>query len=155
MPKATVSAETHKFNLRTCPGGYVELRQLSYAEMMSRRDIASRMYAEFKNTGKGSKINIEAEDTVKQYMEVVNVKIMEFEFSRCVVGHNLEDDNGNPLDFDNEMSLRILDPKIGAEISGYIDSLNQEDEEDVAPLGKQPISSLRDGETKPNEITTD
>jgi hypothetical protein len=133
----------------------VELRQLSYAEMMTRRDIASRMYAEFKNTGSGANVNIEAEDTVKQYMEVVNVAIMEFEFKNCITGHNLQDDDGKALDFDNPMSYRILHPKIGAEIASYIDKLNQEDEADVAPLGLQPTSSLPDGKTKLIESSTD
>jgi hypothetical protein len=155
MPKATVSHDTVHVELKSCPGGFVELRQLSYAEMMTRRDIASRMYAEFKNTGSGSNVNLEAEDTVKQYMEVVNVAIMEFEFKNCIQDHNLEDDDGNKIDFGNPMSYRILHPKIGAEIATAIDKLNQEDEENVVPLGRQPTSSLQDGETKPSESLTD
>jgi hypothetical protein len=80
---------------------------------------------------------------------------MEFEFKNCIQDHNLEDDNGAKIDFNNPMSYRILHPKIGAEIAAAIDKLNQEDEADVVPLGRQPTSSLPDGETKPIESTTD
>lgn len=147
MPKATISTETFRKELKSCPGGFVELRQLSWAEMMKRRDIASRMYADVKTSGNT------VQETIRQYMEVVNVAIMEFEFKNCIVDHNLEDDNGNLLDFSNPMSLSILNPKIGSEIDRYIEELNQEDEASVVPLEKPHISSLPDGEKKPTEVT--
>ena len=87
-------------------------------------------------------------------MEVVNVAIMEFEFKNCIVDHNLEDDDGNLLDFSNPMSLSILNPKIGSEIDRYIEELNQEDETSVVPLEKPPISSLQDGNQQPIESMT-
>jgi hypothetical protein len=149
MPKATISTETFHKDLKSCPGGYVELRQLSWAEMMKRRDIASRMYADVK-TNQAS-----MQDTIRQYMEVVNVAIMEFEFKNCIVDHNLEDDEGNQLDFSNPMSLSILNPKVGSEIDRYIEELNQEDEQSVVPLDKQPTSSSQDGEKQPIESMTD
>jgi hypothetical protein len=147
MPKATISTENEHKDLKSCPGGFVELRQLSWAEMMKRRDIASRMYADV------STKQAVTPETIRQYMEVVNVAIMEFEFKNCIVDHNLEDDDGNKLDFSNPMSLQILNPKIGSEIDRYIEELNQEDEESVAPLDKQPTSSSRDGVTPPTEDT--
>ncbi len=149
MPKATISTETVRKQLKTCPGGYVDLRQLSYAEMMKRRDIASRMYADV-STSQGRA----TQETIRQYMEVVNVAIMEFEFANCVVEHNLEDDDGNKLDFSNPMALQILNPKIGAEIDRYIEELNQEDEATVLPLGTPPISSSPDSTQQQKESTT-
>lgn len=143
MPKATVSHEAVRHNLKSCPGGWVELRTLSYYEMMQRRDLTARLYSEQK-TGR----NIKSEDTLRQVMEVMNVAIMEYEFKNCIVNHNLEDDNGVLLDFSSSMALKSLDPKIGAEINKYIDALNQEDEEDLDDSPSAPISSLRDGETK-------
>lgn len=150
MPKATVSTEHVKKQLRTCPGGYVVLRQLSYAEMMKRRDIASRMYADVKT----DQASMKSQETIRQYMEVVNVAIMEFEFENCIVDHNLEDEDGNKLDFSNPMALQILNPKIGSEIDRYIEDLNQEDEASVAPLGTPPQPSSPDGEKQPNESLT-
>jgi hypothetical protein len=147
MPKATVSTENERHELKSCPGGFVELRQLSWAEMMKRRDIASRMYADV-----STRQNV-TQETIRQYMEVVNVAIMEFEFKTCIVDHNLEDDDGNLLDFSNPMSLSILNPKIGSEIDRYIEQMNQEDETSVVPLEKQLTSSLQDGETKPTDST--
>lgn len=150
MPRATVSTEHIKKNLRTCPGGFVVLRQLSYAEMMKRRDIASRMYADVKTDQAAMK----SQETIRQYMEVVNVAIMEFEFANCIIDHNLEDDQGNKLDFSNPMALQILNPKIGSEIDRYIEELNQEDEATVAPLGMPQQPSLLDGEKQPSETLT-
>jgi hypothetical protein len=150
MPKATISTETVRKELKTCPGGFVELRQLSWAEMMKRRDIASRMYADV-STKQGNA----TPETIRQYMEVVNVAIMEFEFKNCIVDHNLENDDGVLLDFSNAMSLQILNPKIGSEIDRYIEELNQEDETSVVPLEKQLTSSLLDGERPQVESMTD
>ncbi len=148
MPRATVSTETVRKELRSLPGGFVELRQLSWAEMMKRRDIASRMYADV-----STKQGAATQETIRQYMEVVNVAIMEFEFKNCVVDHNLEDDNGNLLDFSNPMALSILNPKVGSEIDRYIEELNQEDEQSVAPLDKPLTSFSQDGEVEPSEST--
>ena len=146
MPRATVSTDTVRKELKSCPEGYVELRQLSWAEMMKRRDIASRMYADV-----STKQGVATQETIRQYMEVVNVAIMEFEFKNCIIDHNLEDDAGNKLDFSNPMSLQILNPKIGSEIDRYIEELNQEDEQSVVPLEKQPTSSSPDGANQPIE----
>lgn len=155
MPKATVSHETHKYDLRTCPGGFVELRQLSYYEMMHRRDIASKMFTEQKvQTGRSRQRQAAVEETIRAQYEIMNVAIMEFEFKNCIVDHNLEDDNGAKLDFNNPLTFRMLDPKIGEEIGRLIDDLNQE-AEDLGPLEKLLTSSSQDGETKLEAITTD
>ncbi len=148
MPKATVSHEHIRYELKTCPGGFVTLRTLSFHEMMQRRDVASRLWAEF-GEGKGRKKK-QQDEAARAQLEVMNVAVMEFEFKNCIVDHNLEDENGKPLDFNNPMSLRVLDPKIGQEINRYIEELTQEeDEDDVDPLLSAPISSLPDGATKP------
>jgi hypothetical protein len=146
MPRATVSHEHEKFNLKSCPpDGFVVLRTLSFHEMMQRRDIASKMWSEVSQDRKKK----QDQDAVKAYLEVMNVAVMEFEFKNCIVDHNLEDDQGNKLDFNNPLTFKALDPKIGAEINRYIESLTQESEEDVAPLPNAPTSSSPDGERKP------
>ncbi len=145
MPRATVSQDHERFDLKTCPGGYVTLRTLSFHEMMARRDIASKMYSEIPERNR-KKADQEA---MKAYLEVMNVEVMRYEFKNCIVDHNLEDDHGNKLDFSNPLTYEALDPKIGSEINRYIESLTQESEEDVNPLPHAPTSSLPDGQTKP------
>lgn len=147
MPKATVSHDHERFELKNCPGGFVVLRTLSFHEMMQRRDIASKLWTEF-SQGKGKKKG-GAEEAMRAQLEVMNVAVMEFEFKNCIVEHNLEDDNGVPLDFNNPLTYHSLDPKIGAEINRYIEALTQEDEDDAGPLARSVSSFLQDGETKP------
>jgi hypothetical protein len=111
-----------------------------------RQDIAARMYQEQKisNAKKGVK-----EDTIRGYFEIMNVAVTEFEFRNCIVDHNLEDENGNPIDFTRPMQAWRLDPKIGAEIGRYIDDLNkEEDEDDLAPLPIALSSSSLDAESE-------
>lgn len=136
MPRATIDREeTFHYDLKTLPsqngdkGGYVELRRMSYHQMMQRRDIAAKIgWEERRTTGRQS--NKRGEETIKAMMEVMNVATMEYEFKHSIVSHNLEDSNGNLLNFENPESFRNLDPKIGAEIGKYIDDLNQEIDED-------------------------
>ena len=141
MPKATVSQETVRRNLKTCPpDGYVELRTLSFHEMNTRQDIAARMYQEQKVPGKGQRAS--KEEVVRGYYEIMNVAVTEFEFRNCITEHNLEDENGALIDFTRPMQAWRLNPKVGAEIGKYIDELNQIDEdEDLTPL-EMPATSF-------------
>jgi len=151
MPKGTVSQETFRHELTSLPGGFVELRQLSYHEMMRRRDIASKLFTE-QQVSRNRKEK-RTEEMLRAQLEIMNVATMEFEFGNCIVNHNIEDDNGVLLDFKSPMSFRMLDPKIGAEINRYIDDLNQEDEDDLVPLENAATSSLQDGLIEPAMIT--
>lgn len=145
MPRATVTHETVRRELKTCPGGYVELRTLTFHEMNTRQDIALRMYQERSTPKKGQKR--QTEETVRAYMDIANVAVTEYEFRNCIHDHNLEDENGDLIDFTKPMQAWRLDPKIGQEINNYIDELNQweEDDEDLTPLGT-PASSSSSGE---------
>lgn len=142
MPQATVTQETVRRELQSCPGGYVELRTLSFHEMNMRQEMAARVYQEEKVPKKGQKR--ERPDTVRGYFELMNVAVTEYEFRNCITNHNLEDENGNLIDFTRPMQAWRLDPKVGQEIGKYIDELNQfdeEEEEELVPLGMQPFSS--------------
>lgn len=142
MPKATVSHDTIRKDLKTCPGGYVELRTLSFHEMQTRQSIAAKLWTESST----SKRKRDKEETVRSQLEIMNVAATEYEFRNCIVGHNLEDDNGDLIDFTKPMQAWRLDPKIGAEIARYIDELNQEDEEDLDPLEIAPSFSFSEDE---------
>jgi len=156
MPRATINLEeTFHYDLKTLPsdngsmGGFVELRRLSYHQMMQRRDIAAKIgWEERRTTGKKNAVG---EDTIKAMMEVMNVATMEYEFRHSIVGHNLEDSSGRLLDFSNPESYRNLDPKIGAEIGKYIDDLNQElDEEELENFPIAPKPSYGEETTPPS-----
>lgn len=145
MPVATRKAETVRRELKTCPpDGYVVLRQLSFDEMLERRDGATKILME-----RGA--NADA----SMALQIANKWSNYFSFPRCIVEHNLTDEDGNPIDFAEKViaqTFKTLDPKIGAEIEGHIDKLNQEDEEPVG-FTKQPSSSSQNGLSKPNEST--
>lgn len=145
MPKATVSHETFKHDLKSVEGGWVELRQLSYYELMQRRDIASKMFTETKVMNKKKRREQSAEETLRAELDVMFVASMEFDFKNCIVAHNLEDDNGNLIDFSSSMAFKMLHPKVGQEINRLIEDLNEEDEDDLAPLSRSASSSSQGG----------
>lgn len=163
MPKATVDPGTHHYDLKTCPGGYVELRTLSFHEMEMRKDIAGRMYQEEKvsraRQGKRTNIN-DDEEVMRAYFESMNVKVTEFEFRACVIDHNLyvDDAETQKIDFTKPMHTWKLDPKIGEEIGKYIAELTQMDEDDIGPLPIAPSSSSpmmeMDGEPHTPNLST-
>jgi hypothetical protein len=47
-----------------------------------------------------------------------------FDFRACVVDHNLEDEAGQKLNLTNPLHIDMLDPRIGEEIAGFIDKMN-------------------------------
>jgi hypothetical protein len=147
MPRATVTHDTTRINLKSAPpDGYVDLRTLSFHEMTTRQDIATRMYQE-QSTGKGKKKNAKDEETIRGYFEIMNVAVTEYEFRNCIVAHNLEDENGELIDFTRPMQAWRLDPKVGQEIDSAIEKMNQFDEEgedDLAPLSIAPSSFSSD-----------
>jgi hypothetical protein len=124
MPRATVISEAETYDLKTLPGGYVKLRPLNYGELLKRRDGASRM----------SMMQEQRRGRRQQGDQKIDFELMQewsrhYEFSRCIVEHNLEDETGAKLDFSNKLAITKLDPKIGSEIERLIDELNQEEEE--------------------------
>lgn len=147
MPRATVSSETVRRELKSCPpDGYVVLRQLSYDEMLERRDGGSKYIMEQmggSNAGMDNKIAV----------EMANKWSNHYSFPRCIVEHNLLDDDDNLIDFSKPAeAFKKLNPRVGMEIERLIDNLNQEAEpgEDFTP---QPGSSLQDGTAKLSDAT--
>lgn len=117
MPRGTVSMEATRYELKTLPGGFVELKQLSFGQMLKRRDRAARYMQE--QTGRGGNNRVQ--------IDILNEVSRQFDFANCIADHNIEDDHGNKLDFSNHATLDVLDPKIASEIESLIDSMNQED----------------------------
>lgn len=120
MPKATWDGSaTERFDLKSCPpDGYVVLRRLSYGEMLHRRDMVSKMTFTAPGNGRGAK-------DVQSEMKIAQTIVTEYEFKQMVVDHNLEDASGQKLDFGRNGTVASLDPRVGEEISTYIDKMNQ------------------------------
>lgn len=123
MPKAIAGMQSTRFELKSCPGGFVELKPMTYGQKMSRQGM-SRLEL---NMGKAKGQDITG------VMELANRKATYFEYKNCIVGHNLEkDDDGTPFNFANELDVDILDPRVGEEISTLINDMNnfENDEDD-------------------------
>lgn len=140
MPRATIDAEARqRFDLETLPGGdgeedgWVELRSLDYGQMLQRRDMAAKMAVEAPDGQGGNPMD-------RATIEIIQRKVTEFEFATCVTDHNLEDANGQKLNFKFPQAVASLQPAVGAEISNLIDSMNQ-DIESVEGKAVTPISS--------------
>lgn len=116
MPVASVSTESVKKELKTLEGGFVELKRMPYGAWLKRQEMA--MQLKF-NAAKGG-------DTAGE-IAMANKAVTVFEFSQCIVDHNLEITEGTPFDFRQETSLDRLDPKVGNEIASYITEMHEFD----------------------------
>lgn len=130
MPDATVSQETHRHELKTLPEGFVVLKQLSYYEMLIRRDKGSiaSMEQDNKTRRRGEPV-----PNAKMILETLQTWERKYTFSKCIVDHNLTDSNGVELDFGEsriELTLRTLNPVIALEIEKLIEELNGGDGEE-------------------------
>lgn len=118
MPVATVDINaTKKFQLKTCDGGEVTLKRMSYGESVQRRAM---MKLSFDASG--------GKNDFKGEMAMASVDIQRYEFQCCIVDHNLTDANDRPLDLTNVRDMSILDPRVGQEIETYISKMNDFDE---------------------------
>ena len=114
MPKATVSTETQRFDLKSCPDGWVELRRMTHGQRLHRQDIAMSMNMEANQRTKTASMNVTPAQT----------RVAQFELKTCVVDHNLEDEGGRKLNFGNPADCDQLDGRIGEEIGSYIETLH-------------------------------
>ena len=121
MPVATVKLEdVERHELKSCPGGYVRLRRMTYGQSLERRTMMKLSFT----TQKGKK-NLEGE------LAMANRRVQIYEFQKCVVEHNLTDDMERPLNLTDPVVLDRLDPRVGQEIEQLISDMNNfEDDED-------------------------
>lgn len=124
MPKASSNTtETIRHELKSCPGGYVEARRLTYGEKLQRRAMVSNMKFE---GGKKRSRDFAGE------MQLVNEQATAFDFQRCIVDHNLYKDDAEEVKFNFQSisDIQELDPRIGEEIDTFLSDLNNfEDDE--------------------------
>ncbi len=122
MPRATVDVtSTVREDLKSLDDGFVELRKLSYGQILERRDMGAKMAIE------GITDRNRSDEDLKVTTEMIQKVVTEFEFRHCIADHNLEDENGTNLNFAKPSSVWALDPQVGQEIADLIDKLNQWD----------------------------
>jgi hypothetical protein len=118
VPRATIDIqESETFDLKTLVGGTITLRRMSYGEWLERQTMAMDMSMSGRP---GDGTNVEMKIASAQ------LKVTVFEFSKCIVDHNLEDHDGQKLDFIKKahVCIALLDPKVGQEIGQLIESMN-------------------------------
>lgn len=156
MPNATVSTEAQRYDLESLPasngeeGGYIVARPLPFGMKLERRDKSLRMSMEQKQqTGSRRQQRRQQNDDIQKIdLETFNAWAFQFDVGYCITNHNLTDVNGVPLDFNNPMTIKILDPKVGQEIESILATLNGDDEEeDLEDFTKLHTSSSQTEET--------
>lgn len=125
MPVATIRVEdTDKFPLKSCEGGYVVLRRMTYGQSLERRTMMKLSFT----TKKGQK-NLEGE------LAMANRRVQMYEFQKCIVDHNLTDANDRPLNLTDPVVLDTLDPRVGQEIEQLISDMNNFDDDEDEKQG--------------------
>lgn len=112
---------TTRYDLKSLPGGWVEIRKMTYGQKLQRQEIAFSMTTE---TGKKKG---------RKDLEISSMQkaVSEFEFRCCIADHNLEDASGEKLDLGNPFQIRHLLPSVGTEIEDFIAEENEFDEESL------------------------
>lgn len=138
MPRATVSDEPVRHNLRTAPpDGYVVLKQMSWGEWLARRDMGMKMAMEAGGKRGDQKIDI----------DMVQAQVTRYEFQKCIVEHNLEDHQGRTLNLGRQQDFDKLAPRIASEIESLIREMHEweEGEEEALFPGDQGDSDSESG----------
>lgn len=122
MPIATIVSANERFELKTCPEGYVVIRRMTYGEKLKRQGMMTKYTM---NLGGGK------EDAMAE-VDILQEKVSLWEFANLVVEHNLTDEKEKTLNFRNAADVYRLGPQVGEEIQKYIDDLNSfEDSEET------------------------
>jgi hypothetical protein len=107
--------EPQTVDLRTCPGGFVELRRMTYGELMTSQDLAYQIQM------KASEVD---PDAPEMGLNITRMAIIEYQLKTCVMNHNLEDEAGRHLDFRQSRDCHLLDANIGQEINDAIEKMH-------------------------------
>lgn len=121
MPRAVANLEeTTREELKSCPGGFVVLRRMTYGQKLERQSMAMQMG--ISGNGKSAEMGV----------SMMQQQSAAFEFRHCIVDHNLEDENDQKLDFNNPVNVFRLHPRIGEEIEMLISDMNNFEDTDEA-----------------------
>jgi hypothetical protein len=117
MPSAVAVDEVHREELKTLPGGYVTIREMTYGERLQRQNLTGAMKV--------------LKDTKSDYAGELSMETQRmalWDFANLVVEHNLEDADGRALNFRNEADVKKLSSRIGDEVGTLIDKWNSFDD---------------------------
>ena|ERR1700761_6537875 len=114
MPKATTSTKTQRFELKSCPGGYVELKRMTHGQRLHRQDISMNIAMQQDQRARTAEMNIVPTQT----------RVAQYEFQVCIRDHNLEGETGEKLNFDSPKDFDLLDGAVGEEIASYIETMH-------------------------------
>lgn len=117
MPRATVSMKPIDYPLKTCPGGWVQLRRMSYGELLASQDMAYQVSVKEGKDGGDPDMGV----------NVTQAKILEYQFRTCIIDHNLENETGQKLRFDSPEAVHMLDSLIGQEINAQLEKMHRWD----------------------------
>jgi hypothetical protein len=127
VPVATVTERSRRFDLKTCPGGYVVVKRMTHGQKLYRADLTSKMKI---NASKKSK-------DVQGEIDLLQRQTAFWEFANLIEEHNLTalvnaSDPGSderPLNFKVPADVEMLDGRIGEEISTRIAEVNNFEED--------------------------
>lgn len=120
MPVAEVSIdEVERLELKSIPGAWVDLRRMTYGQMVQRRALT-----------KLSVLNGGKNRSVVGEMAMASKEVTVFEFAHCIVDHNLEKKDGSKFNLSSEVDFDRLHPKVGQEIESKIAEMNNFEEGD-------------------------
>jgi len=131
MPRATVTTDTVRHELKSCPpDGFVILKPMPYGTKLGRSEQAMKMTMKTES-GPRRRGQVQSTETEMQMLQRAATLL---DFRTCIVDHNLTDENDQKLDLSNPAHFEALDPRVGEEISKLIDELNNW--EDLEEEGK-------------------
>lgn len=133
MPRATAILEPgDKKELKTCPGGWVMLKRMTYGQKLNRMRHVGKMSVDMSKRNKSA----------RGEMDIMQRAATIYDFQCCIVDHNLfaDDEETIKLNLQSEADIDQLDPRIGEEISTMIDEMNNFEEED-SDLGNSTTAS--------------
>lgn len=118
MPVAVITSENHREELKTLPGAYVVIREMTYGERLVRSNLMGAM-----KVLKDNKSDYAGEIAMQ------TEKMTLWDFANLIAEHNLEDTDGRTLNFRNEQDVRKLSSRIGDEVGALIDKWNSFEDE--------------------------
>ena len=122
MPRAVSIGQTTRYPLKSLPEGFVIIRRLTHGEKAERQMLNNKM------TMKATR----GKRDVDSEVAIFNAKVDMYNFTHCIVEHNLQDVDDRLLDFTNPADVNKIDGKVTEEIANYIDKENNfEDDEEL------------------------
>jgi hypothetical protein len=113
MPVVVINTEPKHYELKTAPGCFVRIKEMSYGQRIHRSGLTGAM-----KVLKDSKSDYAGEIAME------TARITEWDFANLIAGHNLEVQEGVPYNFGSKEHLKLLPSKVGDEIGKYIDEVN-------------------------------